>query len=592
MTLRPFPAWVDIQPRHEVVIRGFLWTLLVLVVLALALNGYILGLDVLRFRVLAPIGVFGGVVASSLWLSYRRRTGLAIALTVGLVLLSVAIRTFLAGGSGSGSALVVLFVPIVLVGLLQHRGALYLTGAASILVALVPPALHELRLWPAPLLGPLDWGTVVQFTVVLSIVTFFFDRFGSALGDASRLSSEREVALLREADERRRAIDELSVAKDQIAELNDHLRTQLEHITALREIDRAIIASHDVDRTLRVILSQVTRQLGIDAGRIHVVAPGEGRLRLGAQRGFRLAAGRSALPGSGQEQAHIVARDRVQMIITEPETLRRRFVGAPHLINEGFTGYAAVPLIAKGQLQGVLELFQRSSFEPGTEWLSTLDALATQFAIALNGVTMLDDLERSNDELLRAYDTTIEGWSRALDLRDKETEGHSRRVTDMTLRLATAVGVAEDELLHVRRGALLHDIGKMGVPDAVLLKPGPLTEEEWRLMRRHPTLAYELLSPIEFFGPALDIPYAHHERWDGGGYPRGLAGDQIPISARIFAVADVYDALTSDRPYRRGWSQERTLDHIRREAGHHFDPEVVEPFLQMLTGQGGQNVAG
>jgi HD-GYP domain-containing protein (c-di-GMP phosphodiesterase class II) len=283
-----------------------------------------------------------------------------------------------------------------------------------------------------------------------------------------------------------------------------------------------------------------------------------------------------------------VARDRVQLLITDPGTFRRRFRSAPHVLDEGFTGYAAVPLIAKGQLHGVLELFQRSAFEPGAEWLSTLDALATQFAIALNGVTMLDDLERSNDELLRAYDTTIEGWSRALDLRDKETEGHSRRVTDMTLRLAAAVGLAEDELLHVRRGALLHDIGKMGVPDAILLKPGPLTDEEWRQMQRHPTLAYELLSPIEFFGPALDIPYAHHERWDGGGYPRGLSGEQIPISARIFAVADVYDALTSDRPYRRGWTQDRTLEHIRSEAGRHFDPQVVEPFLRMLRGSAGR----
>jgi HD-GYP domain-containing protein (c-di-GMP phosphodiesterase class II) len=590
LSLRPFLSLVYIEPRHETVIRGFLWTLLALVVLALVVNGFILGPAVLAFRVLAPIVVFGAVVGWSLWLSYRRRTGLAIALVVGLVLLSVGIRTFLAGGSAPGSALVVLFVPIVLVGLLQHRGALFLTGAASILVALVPPALHELGLWPTPLGGTLAWGTVLQFTVVLGIVTFFFDRFGSALHDALRLSSEREVALLREAEERRRAIDELSVARDQITELNDHLRTRLEHITALREIDRAIIASHDVDRTLRVILAQVTRQLGIDAGRIHLVRPGEGSMRLGAQRGFRVAAGRSSPLGSDDEQAGIVARDRVQLIITDPATFRRRFRRAPHVLDEGFTGYAAVPLIAKGQLHGVLELFQRSPFEPGDEWLSTLDALATQFAIALNSVTMLDDLERSNDELLRAYDTSIEGWSRALDLRDKETEGHSRRVTDMTLRLATAVGIPDDELLHVRRGALLHDIGKMGVPDAILLKPGPLTEEEWRLMRRHPTLAYELLSPIAFFGPALDIPYAHHERWDGGGYPRGLVGDQIPISARIFAVADVYDALTSDRPYRRAWSPERTLDHIRCEAGRHFDPQVVEPFVRMLKDPVGRSV--
>ena len=195
----------------------------------------------------------------------------------------------------------------------------------------------------------------------------------------------------------------------------------------------------------------------------------------------------------------------------------------------------------------------------------------------------LDRIVLLNRELSQAYDATIEGWSRALDLRDKETEGHSQRVTDLTLRLAQAFGFSPDELIHLRRGALLHDIGKMGIPDAILLKPGPLTDEERALMQRHPDYAREMLSPIEFLRPALEIPYGHHEKWDGTGYPQGLAGREIPLPARLFAVVDVWDALRSDRPYRRAWSWERTRDHIASLSGTHFDPQVVRVFLEIVA---------
>ncbi len=187
-----------------------------------------------------------------------------------------------------------------------------------------------------------------------------------------------------------------------------------------------------------------------------------------------------------------------------------------------------------------------------------------------------------NGELTQAYDSTIEGWSHALDYRDHETEGHSRRVTELTLRLARAMGMEEETLVHVRRGALLHDIGKMGIPDRVLLKPGPLDDGEWAIMRRHPTLAHEMLLPVVFLRDALDIPHAHHERWDGTGYPRGLAGEAIPLAACLFAVVDVWDALRSDRPYRRAWTVARTLDHIRSLSGTHFDPAAVRAFLLLI----------
>lgn len=184
---------------------------------------------------------------------------------------------------------------------------------------------------------------------------------------------------------------------------------------------------------------------------------------------------------------------------------------------------------------------------------------------------------------LSAYDATIEGWSRAMDLRDRETEGHSQRVSDMTLRLARVFGFEEQELMHVRRGALLHDIGKMGIPDQILLKPGPLTEDEWEIMRLHPVYAYEMLRPVEFLRPALAIPYAHHEKWDGTGYPRGLRGADIPLEARLFAVVDVWDALSSDRPYRKAWPVEQVIAHIRSLAGTHFDREVVQIFLSLVA---------
>jgi putative nucleotidyltransferase with HDIG domain len=183
---------------------------------------------------------------------------------------------------------------------------------------------------------------------------------------------------------------------------------------------------------------------------------------------------------------------------------------------------------------------------------------------------------------VEAYDTTIEGWAAALDLRDEETQGHSRRVTDLAVKLATRLGVSEADRVRIKRGALLHDIGKMGVPDAILSKPGPLDEAEWAVMKQHPSLAHQLLSGTPFLRDALDIPYGHHERWDGTGYPRGLAGESIPLAARIFAVVDVYDALSSDRPYRAAWPRDRVLAHLRAESGTHFDPTVVRAFLDLI----------
>ena len=194
------------------------------------------------------------------------------------------------------------------------------------------------------------------------------------------------------------------------------------------------------------------------------------------------------------------------------------------------------------------------------------------------------DLLQAHRELQDAYDATLKGWVRALDLRCNETGDHSRRVTLLTVELARLMGINEDELVHVRRSALLHDIGKMAVPDSILQKPGPLTEAEWDIIRKHPQSAIEMLEDIEYLRPALVIPSNHHERWDGTGYPHGIKGEEIPLTARIFAVVDVWDALSSDRPYRKAWPYEKIVEHMRQQSGTHFDPKVVELFLQMMVG--------
>ena len=252
------------------------------------------------------------------------------------------------------------------------------------------------------------------------------------------------------------------------------------------------------------------------------------------------------------------------------------------LPSEKFVAYYAAPLLAKGRISGVLEIFHRAPLNPDVEWLSLLESVATQVAIAIDSAELFADLQRFRPRTGACLRPTLEGWSSALDLRDKETEGHTQRVTEMSVDLARAMGVSEAELVQIRRGALLHDIGKMGIPDSVLLKPGPLTEEEWKIMRMHPAYANELLSPIAYLRPALDIPYCHHEKWDGTGYPRGLKGEQIPLAARIFAVVDVWDALRSDRPYRGARHDEDIRRYILDQAGTHFDPKVVPAFLARM----------
>ena len=362
----------------------------------------------------------------------------------------------------------------------------------------------------------------------------------------------------------------------------EKIQIQLKNLSALRQIDMAISASLDLRVTLNVLLDQVCNTLGADAACMLLLQPHTQVFEFTAGRGFYTEALRHTSLRFGEGHAGLAALER--RIVNIPDLFRSEngLQRSVLLSDEEFITYHAAPLVAKGKVKGVMEIFHRTHFEPDQEWLDFLDALAAQAAIAIENAALFDDVQRSNVELMMAYDTTLEGWSRALELRDHETEGHTKRVAKVTINLARALKIKEADLVHVHRGAILHDIGKMGIPDDILLKPGPLSEEEWKLMHQHPTLAFKLLSPIAYLRPALDIPYCHHEKWDGTGYPRGLKGEEIPITARIFAVVDVWDAVRSDRPYRKAWPEEKARAYIKEQAGQHFDSQVVEAFFRYL----------
>ncbi len=391
---------------------------------------------------------------------------------------------------------------------------------------------------------------------------------------------ENTIAL---TDERSKITGFVSVNRDitERRRAEVQIRQQLEQLSALRNIDQAIISNINLHFTLNTILSELSKQLEVDAADILLFDAAGEILEFAAGRGFWTRSMEAAHVPIGESLAGNVAKERRLIKI---ENLKRQpedpFL-AKLLTDEDFVFYCGVPLISKASIQGVLEVFHRTPRQPPAEWIEFLNTLAGQAAIAIDNATLFENLQDTNQQLVRAYDTTIEGWSRALDLRDKETEGHTQRVTEKTLTLARALGFGEEELLQIRRGALLHDIGKMGVPDNILLKPESLTTLEWAIMRKHPQYAYDLLKPIVFLVPALDIPYCHHEKWDGTGYPRGLRSEEIPLTARLFAIVDVWDALTSDRPYRLAWSDDEALTYIRTQSGNHFDPQVVDVFFQM-----------
>ena len=369
---------------------------------------------------------------------------------------------------------------------------------------------------------------------------------------------------------------------EQRRETEKRLHMQLKRLSALQNINIAITTNIDLQIPLYLLLEQVTEELEVDAADVLLFDDNNQQLIFVAGRGFstealkytRLDIG-EGLAGQAAESKQIV---RINNLQDEATSLAQ----SPYIKNEDFISYFGVPLVSKGRVQGVLEIFHRSRLEPDEEWLSFLETLTSETAVAVDNAQLFRNLEKTNLDLAVAYDSTLEGWAKTLELRDRETEGHSQRVLDLTLRLANRLGIMEEEIINLQRGALLHDIGKMGVPDHILLKEGPLDDEEWDIMRKHPIFAYEMLSTIPFLKNAIDIPYCHHEKWDGSGYPRGVKGEEIPLSARIFAIVDVWDALRSDRPYRKAWTDDEAVTYIKEQSGRHFDPMVVKAFIDVL----------
>ena len=384
--------------------------------------------------------------------------------------------------------------------------------------------------------------------------------------------TEEDIAMLK-------MVGEIFVNTLERKRAEERVKHHVKRLTTLHTIDKAIIGSLDLQVILRVLLEQVTTQLGVDAANVLLLNRHTRKLECAATLGFRSNAAISLYVCLKENYARRTMLERRIVYISNLSETDAPCVKL--LEGEEFVVYYGIPLIAKGEVKGVLEIFNRTHLNPDQGWFGFLETMGAMAAMAIDNTSLFEGTQRSHAELTLAYDTTIEGWSRALDMRNKETKEHSHRVTEMTLKLAPALGIKEDELVHIRRGALLHDIGKMGIPDTILLKPGKLTEEEWQIMRMHPVYAYQLLSPIIYLHKALDIPYCHHENWDGSGYPKGLSGEQIPLAARIFSVVDVWDALLSDRPYRSALTEDKTIEHIQLNTGKQFDPTIVKTFFRI-----------
>ncbi|MBP6086855.1 MAG: GAF domain-containing protein [Pelolinea sp.] len=377
---------------------------------------------------------------------------------------------------------------------------------------------------------------------------------------------------------------QLAVALENAA-LVERSRNQIERLEALYDIDVMVSSSFDLRVTMNLLLDQVIEKLKVDAVALLLLNNENKTFEYAAGRGFRTHGIEKYTLQVGRE---ISIQEAIERHLVQALDLADQSEGQTYLSllqDEGFESFYSVPLIAKGEIKGLLDVFHRSLLLFDQDWLDFLEMIANRASIAIDNTMMLEELNRTNVELALAYDTTLEGWSKALDMRDRETEGHSQRAAKITVKIARKLGISEEEIVHIRRGALLHDIGKMGIPDSILLKPGPLDEEEWRIMSSHTKLAFDLLSPIAYLRPAMDIPVYHHERFDGSGYPQGLKGEEIPLAARIFAVVDVWDALTSDRPYRKAWTQKKALSYIKEQEGILFDPQVVEIFLELIQGE-------
>jgi HD-GYP domain-containing protein (c-di-GMP phosphodiesterase class II) len=364
----------------------------------------------------------------------------------------------------------------------------------------------------------------------------------------------------------------------------DDTTRQLHELQLIHTMSKVINGNLDLRLKLGIVLEQVINLLGIDAADILLLDARNKIFHYSVGRGFNAPALMFNSAPLTQGYASRVASELRLVIINNPDcgAAPTSTFESGMIADEGFVTYLGMPLIAKGQLHGVIGMFKRSLFEPDAVWTGFVDTFARQAAGAI-ATTLFENSMRSKLDTEPYYEGGIEEWARAIDRANKESPGHSRRVADFSVRLGRTIGMSEEDLLHMYQGALLHDIGKMGIPDDVLLKPGPLTAEEWALMRRHPLYAYHMLARIDYLQTALDIPYLHHEHWDGTGYPLGLSGEDIPLAARVFAVADVWDALCSDRPFRKAWTLRQAYELINQESGSYFDPTLVAAFQRLIS---------
>jgi putative nucleotidyltransferase with HDIG domain len=362
--------------------------------------------------------------------------------------------------------------------------------------------------------------------------------------------------------------------------VSDQMKLKQSQLRALMSVGQVINSSLGLRRVLEEVMDSLISLMHAERGFL-MLRESNGELAVQIARGIAHI--------NLDEEAFKVSRTVVRKVVdscapvlTTNAQADPRFDAQMSVAAYQLRSILCVPLKLKNDLIGVLYVDNRAHagiFKDND--LELISAFADQAAVAIDSARLFEDLQESHRELEKAYQATLEGWVRALDLRDKETEGHTQRVTILTQRLARSMGIEGNALVHITRGALLHDIGKMGIPDGILLKPGELTEDERMLIEKHPVYAYEMLSPIAFLVPAIDIPYCHHEKWDGSGYPRGLRGKEIPFAARIFPVIDVWDALTSNRPYRRALPQYEVRARIKADSGKHFDPVVVDAFMEM-----------
>ncbi len=362
----------------------------------------------------------------------------------------------------------------------------------------------------------------------------------------------------------------------------EQIKTLLTRMSALRNIDQAITSPDELGQLINQILGLIRKTLNLDVVMVSLFENEHQYLRLFGIDGSGFDSSLLGVTFTGNRLIRKALE--TNQLVSQLRNKKFNFQDLRYRLDTelNFEQYMVVPLMVKGEVLGVLEVLAEKSVCHGQDCREFLQTMAVQLAIALDNANLANQKEIAFEALQNSYEATIEGWALALEMRDKETAGHSKRVVELTLELAKRMGFSNEECTHLRRGVRLHDIGKMSIPDRVLLKPGSLNEEEWEIMKQHPVYAYNLLKEIPYLLPALDIPYCHHERWNGSGYPRGLRGEEIPIGARIFAVVDIWDALTSDRPYRAAWSTQKTVTYLKEQAGILVDPQLVDLFLQIL----------